>query len=165
MSIQLNGKPLTEALLARLEPFGFCHVDGVPTSDNDVAVQAIIDAYDPLAEAKQAKSDAIQVERERLKAGGYLVQGNRFHSDPSSRIQQLGLVMMGASIPQGLQWKAMGGVFVTMTQGLAGAIFQTTATNDAVLHAYGEQRRTQLAALQTLAEVEAFDVAAGWPTV
>lgn len=139
--------------------------DGKWISSDDAAVQAIIDAYDPLPQAKAAKSDAIQAERERIKSGGYLVQGNRFHSDRDSRIQQLGLVMMGASIPQGLQWKVMGGAFVTMTQALAGAIFQTTAANDASLHAHGEQRRAQLAALQTLAEVEAFDVTVGWPAV
>jgi hypothetical protein len=139
--------------------------DGVLMSTDDAVAQQVIDAYDPIPEAKAAKSNSIQAERERIKADGYVVQGNRFHSDRDSRIQQLGLVIMGANIPPGLMWKAMGGVFVEMTPALALAIFQTTAANDAALHAYGEQRRAELVSLQTLAEVEAFDVTAGWPAV
>lgn len=158
-----KGSGLHEKIQA--EGHWLMQMDGIWKSSNDEVVQSIIDSYNPLIKLKKEKHDQIQVHRELLKNSGYLVQGYRFHSDRDSRIQQLGLVMMGNNIPPGLMWKTLSGEFVEMTPGLAMSIFQTTAGNDAVLHGYGEQRRSQLANLQTVQEVEDFDVTAGWPVV
>jgi len=51
----------------------------------------------------------------------------------------MGLVMMGAGIPGGLQWKTMDGSFVTMTQTLAGQVFAAAAASDAALFSHAEQ--------------------------
>ena len=51
----------------------------------------------------------------------------------------MGLVMMGANIPAGLQWKTMDGSFVTMTQEPAGQVFAAAAASDAALFARAEQ--------------------------
>ena len=83
---------------------------------------------------------AIKTERDRrTQQGGYQVDGKWFHSDTFSRTQQLALVMMGASIPAGLQWKTMDGSFVTMTQTLASQVFTAAAASDAALFARAEQ--------------------------
>lgn len=106
--------------------------------------------------------ERIKAHRDQRKAMGVLVAGKWFHSDADSRIQQLGLVMMGAGIPAGLQWKTMDGSFVTMTQALAGAIFQATAASDMTIFAVAEQHR---AALNASADPAAYAWQAGWPAV
>jgi hypothetical protein len=138
--------------------------DGVWVSSDDVSVQSIIDSFDPLPEAKAAKWEQIKAERDRRKHAGFAVGANRFHSDPDSRIQQLGLVIMGASVPA-VAWKTMGGSFVTMTQALALAIFQATAQADAALFAAAEAKRAAVNALTSLSEIEAFDPLSNWPEV
>lgn len=139
--------------------------DGVWVSSDDAAVQTIIDTYDPLPEAKVAKWEQIKVERDRRKHAGFAVGANRFHSDPDSRIQQLGLVIMGAGIPANLQWKTLGGSFVTMTPTLALSIFQTTAQADAALFAAAEVKRATVNGLTSLQDIEAHDPLTGWPEV
>lgn len=89
---------------------------------------------------KSASWEAIKTERDRrTQNGGYLADGKWFHSDTFSRTQQMALVMLGASIPAGLQWKTMDGSFVTMTQTLAGQVFQSGAASDAALFARAEE--------------------------
>ena len=98
----------------------------------------------------------------KTQAGGYQAAGKWFHSDTFSRTQQIGLVMMGANIPAGLQWKTMDGSFVTMTQALAGQVFTAAATQDAALFAYAEQMNALVLAAEDPAAV---DINAGWPAV
>ena len=106
--------------------------------------------------------EAIKAERDRrTQQGGYQVAGKWFHSDTFSRTQQMGLVMMGAGIPGGLQWKTMDGSFVTMTQALAGQVFAAAAASDAALFARAEQIK---AAMES--NPAAFDLSAhAWPPV
>jgi hypothetical protein len=80
-------------------------------------------------------------------------------SDDSSRIQQIGLVMMGASLPP-LQWKTLGGSFVTMTPVLAGQIFQTTAANDVAIFTRAERHR---ALMMGTPNPTAYNFLGGWP--
>lgn len=94
-----------------------------------------------------ANWEAIKQERDRrTQQGGYLAAGKWFHSDTFSRTQQMGLVMMGANIPAGLQWKTMDGSFVTMTQTLAGQVFAAAAASDAALFARAEQIKAAMEA-------------------
>ena len=85
-----------------------------------------------------------------------------YHSDEESRTQQLGLVIMGASIPANLQWKTLDGSFVTMTQSLAGQIFGAVAAHDSATFAVAENHR---AAMELTSNPEAYDYQTGWPTV
>ena len=98
-------------------------------------------------ELKSRHWDAIRQERDRrTQTGGYQAAGKWFHSDTFSRTQQMGLVMMGADIPAGLQWKTMDGSFVTMTQALAGQVFAAAAASDAALFARAEQIKVAMEA-------------------
>lgn len=106
----------------------------------------------------------IKAERDQRKAGGVKVTiadaDKWFHSDDPSRIQQLGLVMMGANIPANLQWKTMDGTFVTMTQALAAQVFQAVAAYDVAVFGAAETHRTAMEASQNPGD---YDYSAGWP--
>ena len=137
-------------------------VDGQWASSDDVAVQSIIDSYDPLPKVQQAMWNAIQAERESRKLKGLPIAGKRYHSDADSRIQQLGLAMLGASTPAGLQWKTMDGSFVEMTPTLAQQIFGGTAQRDAAIFQAAEVHRAAMMQL-TWQEAESYDYSQGWP--
>ncbi len=139
--------------------------DGTWISSDDVAVQAIIDGYDPLPLARERKWREIQVRRDALAAGGVTVGPYKFHSDTPSRIQQLGLVVMGAGILAGLQWKTMSGAFVAMTPMLARQILQATVASDAAIFAAAEAHKAAAFALPTATQIDAYDISVGWPNV
>ena len=102
----------------------------------------------------------IKSHRDAVKAQGVQMGANWFHSDDSSRIQQLGLVMMGANLPAGVQWKTMSGSFVAMTPTLAGQIFQATAARDMAVFAVAEQHK---AGVLAAADPGAYNWQTGWP--
>lgn len=105
----------------------------------------------------------IKAERDTRKAGGVkvVVSGDDkwFHSDDGSRIQQLGLVMMGASVPP-VEWKTMDGSFVTMSQLLAGAIFQAVAAHDVAVFGVAENHRI---AMENSEDPSSYDYSTDWP--
>lgn len=92
--------------------------------------------------------------------GGYLAGGKWFHSDLVSRTQQIGLILMGANIPAGLQWKTLDGSFITMTPTLAGQILAAAGAQDAALFAHAE---TLIGQIDAAADPTTVDVSAGWP--
>lgn len=136
---------------------------GTWVSSDDAAVQAIIDTYDPLPEARRAKWLEVQAERDRRKSAGVSAGGYLFHSDPDSRIQQLGLVLMGANMPPGLMWKTLGGQFAPMTPALALQLFQATAASDQAIFAAAEAHRSAIDALTALDAITSYDFSGGWP--
>lgn len=114
-------------------------------------------------EIKASVWDRIKYERDcRTENGGYKVGDKWFHSDQKSRSQQLGLVLLGASIPAGLQWKTMDGSFVTMTQQLAGQVLAAAAASDQAIFAAAEAHRQ---AMEASADPSAYDFSTGWPKV
>jgi hypothetical protein len=118
-----------------------------------------------LQDGQAAQWTAIKAERDRrTQTGGYYVASvdKWFHSDAQSRIQQIGLVMYGANMPAGLQWKTLDGSFVTMTPALAQAVFAAAGASDAALFAYGEQLNAEVLAATDPLSV---DVLAGWPKI
>lgn len=85
--------------------------------------------------------------------GGYRVGSNWFHSDTFSRTQQLGLVLLGSNIPNGLMWKTMQGTFVEMTQTLAQQVFAAAAAQDSAIFGYAEYLKAH----------PNLDINVGWP--
>ena len=115
------------------------------------------------AAARAAKWEAIMAERDRRKALGVKVGDHWYHSDADSRIQQISLFVMGASVPP-IPWKTLTTtpppVFVTMTQTIAAGIFQNTAASDAAIFAAAETHRIAMEASPT---PETYDFTGGWP--
>lgn len=102
---------------------------------------------------------AIKAERDARQANGVKVGTHWLHSDVSSRVQQLGLVMFGAALPP-IQWKTMGGEFVTMTPAFAQAIFQSSAASDIAIFTAAE---THKAYMNASPNPLAYDFSDGWP--
>lgn len=117
-----------------------------------------------LVRAREQKWESIKAERDRRKYLGIKVGSHWFHSDDPSRIQQLALVMMGAGIPPGLQWKTLTPTpppaFVAMTQALAQQIFQATALSDQSIFAAAESHRI---AMEASDRPDLYDFSSGWP--
>ena len=111
------------------------------------------------ATARASKWEAIKATRDARKSGGALVGTKWFHTDADSRIQQLGLVLMGASVPA-VPWKTLDGTFTTMSQTLAGQIFAAVAALDMALFANAEAHRT---AMEASVNPDQYDFSAGWP--
>lgn len=114
-----------------------------------------------LSDQKISKWEEIKSYRDKVKAGGVLVSTKWFHTDDASRIQQLGLVMMGVSLPAGIMWKTMDGTFIEMTQQLALDIFNAVAALDTAAFSNAETHRAAMEASQT---PSTYDYSAGWPT-
>ena len=115
------------------------------------------------AAAIEAAWERIKHERDRRKSLGVKVGEHWYHSDADSRIQQISLFVMGAAMPP-VQWKTLTTspppVFVTMTQTIAGGIFQNTAASDAAVFAAAEAHRMAMEASPT---PESYDFSGGWP--
>lgn len=121
---------------------------------------------DPLPEAptlperREAIWQQVKARRDALKSGGVKVGAHWFHSDADSRIQQLGLLMMGASMPAGLKWKVLDNGLVDMTPALAQQIFQSVAAWDMQVFGVAEAHRMAVMASDN---PETYDWSAGWP--
>lgn len=115
-----------------------------------------------LAEIKAEMWRKIQIERDRRKSGGVQVGGNWFHSDDTSRIQQLGLVMFGANMPNNIMWKTMSGSFVLMTPTLAQQIFTAVAASDMVIFAKAEEHKANMNASP---DPTSYNYLTGWPLI
>lgn len=114
-------------------------------------------------QVKSGKWESIKGERDRrTEQGGYKVGTKWFHSDQKSRSQQLGLVLLGANIPAGLQWKTVDGSFVTMTPQLAGQVLAAAAASDQAVFTAAEMHR---AAMEASPDPSAYDFSTGWPAI
>lgn len=105
---------------------------------------------------------AIQAERDRRRLAGIRVGDNWFHSDDTSRIQHIGLTIMGANMPPGIMWKTMAGNFAQMTPQLSMQIFQTLGQVDMQIFAIAEQHR---AAMMQAENPTTYNFLTGWPRV
>lgn len=103
---------------------------------------------------------AIQAERDRRQSNGVKVGDNWFHSDNTSRIQQMALVIFGSNLPANIMWKTLNGAFVEMTNALALQIFQSSAAQDVAIFTVAEQHK---AAMLALANPLEYDFSGGWP--
>lgn len=117
----------------------------------------------PLSTRQEKAWESIKAERDRRKYLGVKVGAHWFHSDDSSRIQQLGLVLLGQGLPA-VQWKTLTftppPVFVPMTPALAVGVMVGTAQSDAAIFAAAEDHRI---AMEASATPEAYDHSGGWP--
>lgn len=134
----------------------------------------------PREEVEELIWQQIKNERDyRQQNGGFLVDGHWFHSDNSSRIQQMRLEkkaekvlenggteedmitteLNGEVIP--IHWKTMTGEFVPMTVSLAMKIGPVAEALEAMLFQVAEQHR---AAMESSSDPASYDFSGGWPT-
>lgn len=114
--------------------------------------------------ARDLTWNKIKAKRDTHKVGGvYIASVNKwFHTDSDSRIQQLGLVIMGAGIPANLQWKTLDGSFTVMTQSLAGQIFTGVAILDTTAFSVAEMHKQ---AMLVSPDPLSYNYATGWPAL
>lgn len=143
---------------------GAAYEDLVHTGGSPMPTKAEVDAW-ILDDTKTLMWRHIQTERDRRKHAGVLVGTKWFHSDDTSRIQQLGLVMMGASLPAGIMWKTMDGSFIEMTPTLAAQIFQAIAAKDIAIFSVAETHRAQMIASASPGDYNYLTGTPAWPTV
>lgn len=129
-------------------------------TDVVIEAQSVKSAAVRLQSRRDAVWERVKQERQRRRQSGVTAAGHWFHSDDTSRIQQLGLVMMGANIPAGLMWRTMDNGEVEMTQTLAMQIFQATAASDA---AHFQVAKDIRAVIDASDNPESVDITAGWP--
>ena len=158
-SVQAESRPVFDTVTQSCVEAAPMQINGVWTQQWAITELPEEQAAANLTASKALKWEQIKAERDRRKEGGTLVSGKWFHSDRDSRIQQIGLVLMGASVPA-VQWKTMDGSFVAMSQTLAGGIFAATAALDMALFAAAE---THNAAMQASGTPDSYDFSAGWP--
>jgi hypothetical protein len=83
-----------------------------------------------------------------------------FHTDLFSRTQWLGLVVLGQSLPVGVQWKCMDNSFVELTPTVVQQVFAAIQTKEQAAFVKAEMLR---AAIDAAADPRAVDITAGWP--
>lgn len=108
---------------------------------------------------RKTKENEIKSFRDKLKESGVKVGAHWFHSDVFSRIQWLGLMIMGANAPA-IPWKTMTGEFVPLTPTLVQQVFAATGVMDANLFGIAEAKIT---AMKALADPTQYDTQSGWP--
>lgn len=132
-------------------------------SDNSTEINEFLNPTLTIKQIKKTKEAEIKAERDRrAQSGGYKVGDKWYHSDTFSRTQQMGLIMMGANVPPGTQWKTMDGSFVIMTQTLAAQIFAAAAASDIAVYTVAENH---LVAMRASADPAKYDYSTGWPEV
>lgn len=95
-----------------------------------------------------------------VQTGGYKVGAHWYHSDTFSRTQQMSLVMMGANMPAGIQWKTMDNGYVLMTPTLAGQIFGAAAASDKAMFSKAAEHKE---ALDLSIDPDSYNWKTGWP--
>lgn len=120
---------------------------------------------------------AIRAERDRRRlVGGYQAGGHWYHSDNSSRVQQLGLLVlalytlltggdMTTPLPYVTEWRTLDDGVVTLTVGTAIAILAAAVASDSAHFQAALAHKAALGALTDPSEIAAYDFSGGWPDI
>lgn len=160
-------KVLPQSLLAQLEPHGFCHVDGKPSSDDDAACQAIIDAF-TLDQFKAERSAEViahaKAIRDRVTG---TISAGEMASWSIKRAEAQDYAAQGASAKTPLltaEAQARGMSLDVLVSRVAGNSAMFSALEAAIGGTDGKHRDA-IASLTTFDEVAAYDYSGGWPGV
>lgn len=135
------------------------HPDPVRESDETHYNQEIDDAPYLICTPKSPEQLATlrwqkikQLRDEKIANGGCKVGENWFHSDTHSKVQQIGLVLAGANLPDGIGWKTMSGDMVPMTPTLASQLYLAQMAQEQAIFAVAEAKKSDQS-----------DLNVGWP--
>lgn len=117
-----------------------------------------------LASIKTDKIQQIKKQRDTITADYIIIDGNHFHSDANSRIQQLSLTKMGQAkqIPEGLMWQTKNNGLIALTNDIAAQFESVTMDHDMRLFANAQQHIAAVEALEDIQAVMEYDYSTGW---
>ncbi len=129
----------------------------VLTADGDGHPKLVVQ---PKASAAQMWERIKAESDRRTTSGGYVAGGKWWHSDLKSRTQQMGLLLLGNSVPANLQWRTMDGSFATLTPALAQQILAAALAKEVAIFNAAE---THKAACEASPDPSSYDFSGGWP--
>ncbi|KFS50767.1 hypothetical protein SEEB0236_11695 [Salmonella enterica subsp. enterica serovar Bareilly str. CFSAN000236] len=140
-------------------PPGECYRLNGNTWVYDAASFAIV-----LDNAKSRVKQAIKVRRDEVTADYIVIDDYHFHSDASSRIQQMSLTRMGQAqqIPAGLMWQTKNNGLIELTNDIAAQFETITVDHDMRLFANAQRHIAAVEALGDIQEVLDYDYSSGW---
>ncbi|EOZ1526153.1 DUF4376 domain-containing protein [Enterobacter hormaechei] len=117
-----------------------------------------------LEAAKEFQIAKIKSCRDNLSADHIVIDGLHFHSDTSSRIQQMTLTKMGKAgeIPAGLMWQTKNAGLVELTNEIASQFEEVTMAHDMRLFANALQHIAAVNAMEDVNDILAYDYSEGW---
>ncbi|EBG5297361.1 DUF4376 domain-containing protein [Salmonella enterica subsp. enterica] len=113
---------------------------------------------------KKSKSQQIKAHRDDVTADYIVIDGNHFHSDANSRIQQMSLTRMGQAqqIPAGLMWQTKNNGLIELTNDIAAQFETVTVDHDMRLFANAQRHIAEVEALEDIQAVIDYDYSSGW---
>lgn len=119
---------------------------------------------DALANAKVAVVQGIKNRRDEVTANYIIIDGNHFHSDANSRIQQMSLTRMGQAkqVPEGLMWQTKNNGLIALTNDIAAQFEAVTMEHDMRLFANAQRHIAAVDALEDIQAVQEYDYSTGW---
>ncbi|MIL26527.1 DUF4376 domain-containing protein [Salmonella enterica] len=117
-----------------------------------------------LEQVKLQVVQSIKQYRDELTADYIVIDGNHFHSDANSRIQQMTLAKMGqaGAVPPGLMWQTKNNGLIELTNAIAAQFEVVTIEHDMRLFAVAQAHIAAVDALDDIAAVELYDWSQGW---
>lgn len=117
-----------------------------------------------LESVKAQVIQAIKAHRDDVTADYIVIDGNHFHSDANSRIQQMSLTRMGQAqqIPAGLMWQAKNNGLIELTNDIAAQFEAVTMDHDMRLFANAQRHIAAVEALEDIEAVLDYDYSTGW---
>lgn len=115
-------------------------------------------------DVKTAQIIAVKARRDEVTEDYIIISGNHFHSDTSSRIQQLSLTRMGQAeqIPAGLMWQTKNNGLIELTNETAAQFEAVTMEHDMRLYANAQRHIAALELLDDVQSVLDYDYSTGW---
>lgn len=113
---------------------------------------------------KAAKIQQIKTKRDEATADYIVIDGNHFHSDANSRIQQMSLTRMGQAkqVPEGLMWQTKNNGLIVLTNDIAAQFEAVTMDHDIRLFANAQRHIAAVEALEEIQTVLDYDHSTGW---
>ncbi|EFB2831321.1 MULTISPECIES: DUF4376 domain-containing protein [Escherichia] len=117
-----------------------------------------------LENTKAQVTQEIKNRRDEITVDYIIINNHHFHSDTSSRIQQLSLTKMGAEkkIPPGLMWKTKNNGLIELTNEIAAQFESVTMDHDMRLFANAQRHIAAVKALDDIQAVLDYDYSTGW---
>lgn len=140
--------------------------DGQWIADDEQAVQAIIDSFDPLETRKKKMWEAVKQERERRINAGFVYGGVRYDSDPASVMKIIGasvmaLISLSRGSPLSLKWTAADNRDVMLSATDIISVGMALGAYVDACHQAARDARERINAAKSIDELDAITVT--WP--